>query len=329
MGRLALVLAALGSVAAMVGSQPNLLTDVLLVSLVTLAGAGTQLARGGLRDRRRWMIHGAWLTATLLYLMLRTQTGLSDAGPMLDAVVILLASQLALWTATLNRRVNAGLARGPLLTAATVWPLLVVIPCGSLSMAGAALLCLLTAMHYVATFKNLGNRGHVGLAMLLANAALVLSYGAAGWSDMMLYLLPLSITLLSLVHIYSPELGPRGCKVLRALVLVTLYTLATGRALVVLSPFQALVVVPAICVAGIVVGTLLRVKVYVWMGVGFLATDLLLNMLRHGLVQPHLGALFLTLTGLVIVAGMVLFTLERERILTRYSAVFNELRTWE
>ena len=247
---------------------------------------------------------------------------------MLDAVVILLASQLAMWSSA-SRRPGHSLMRGPLRAAATVWPLLAVIPCAAFPPAGAALLCLLVAMHYAASVKALGSRGHTVLAMAFANVALVLSYSAAGWSDMMLYLLPLSLTLLTLVHIYSPELGPRGCKVLRGLILVALYSLATGRALVVLSPFQALVVVPTICVAGMVFGTLLRVRIYVWMGVGFLTADLLLNMLRHGLVQPHLGALFLTLTGLAIVAGMVVFTLERERILARYSAVFNELRTWE
>ena len=326
--RLAPVLAALAAAAATTGSQPNLLPDVLVVALVTVAGAVLQLGRVGLRDRKPWMLHAAWLGATQLYIMLRTQTGLSEAGPLLDAVVILLASQLALWTAT-ARRVAASPARAPLLAAATIWPLLAVVPCAMLSVPGAALLCLLVALHHAAASRVLGSRGRTVLAMGFANAALALSYSAAGWSDMMLYLLPLALTLLTLIHLYSPELGSRGCNALRVVVLVALYSLATGRALVLLSPFQAVVVVPAICVAGMVAGTLLRVRIYVWMGVAFLAVDLLLNMLRHGLAQPHLGALFLTLTGLLIVAGMVIFTLERERILARYSAVFNELRTWE
>jgi hypothetical protein len=42
-----------------------------------------------------------------------------------------------------------------------------------------------------------------------------------------------------------------------------------------------------------------------------------------------LGALFLTLLGLALVAAMVLFSLDRERILRRYSLVRGELRAWE
>ena len=329
-GRVALVLAVVGAASAVAGCFTAMLTDVLVLCCVTLAGACAQLVRVGLRDGRRWMAHCATVSLTLLYLTLRTQTALRELGPWLDAAVILLASQLALWSAVFHRWIRGQPnARGPLLAAAVVWPLLALFPCLWLSAGGAALLCMLVALHYVAMISALQNR-HLALpAMLFGNAALALSYAGLGWSDIMLYLLPGAVTLLGMVHIYRDELGERGARALRGTVLVLLYSLATGRALVLLSPFQALVLVPSICVAGIVAGTLLRVRVYVWMGVGFLAADLLLNMLRHGLAQPHLGALFLTLTGLMIVACMVVFTLEKERILSRYSAIFSELRTWE
>jgi hypothetical protein len=64
-------------------------------------------------------------------------------------------------------------------------------------------------------------------------------------------------------------------------------------------------------------------------GVAFPAGDLLLNLVRYGVQSRPLGALFLTVLGLCLVAAMVAFSLERERILRRYSLILGQLRTWD
>jgi hypothetical protein len=65
------------------------------------------------------------------------------------------------------------------------------------------------------------------------------------------------------------------------------------------------------------------------MGVAFLAADLAANMLRYGLQHRLMGALFLTFLGLCIVAGMVYFSVQRERIMKRYSSIMGKLQGWD
>lgn len=323
--RLCLPAAAALSFAGVLLCGPEVPLDALLLGALTLALLCLLMPSLGLRQERPWLVHASAAALTLLYILLRHRTALSVIGAPLDAAVILVASQAALWFS----RAQADILRRPLLTATLLWPLASLTLLPSLDLGGAALLCLLTALHYSMAASALRARLLSVPAMIFSNAALILSYGMMGWSDLLLYVLPISFSLLVLIHLYRQELGAQGSKATRTVVLVGLYSLSTGQALLTLSPLTALVVVPALCVAGLVVGTMFRIRIYVLMGVGFLAADLLLNMLQYGLMRPHLGALFLTLLGLILVVGMVVFTLERERILSRYSVIFNELRTWE
>src|SRR5690606_24902091 len=140
---------------------------------------------------------------------------------------------------------------------------------------------------------------------------------------------PVAFSALLLVHVYAPELSRQSRHALRILVLGALYVMALGQAMSQATPVQALVVVPLLCVTTIVAGTMLRVRAYALMGVLFLAADLGANLLRYGLQSRVLGALFLTVLGLLIVAGMIYFSLERERLLRRYSAITGTLRAWD
>ena len=326
-GRLAQILGGLLVVGAAAACPRPAPVFVVALGGLTLAALVVELTRRGRRAGRAWQLHGAGVALTALYLLLRLHTGLAAAGPWLDGAVILGASQLALW-------LGRGLAetdplRRPVAVLALAWPLLslpvlVQMPAGS-----AALLAFLVALCYAGA-AHVHRSRHLGVpAMLFANLSLFTAYSLTGLSDLLLHALPLTVTLLALVHIYAAELGRQGSNVLRGLLLVALYSMGISRALVTLDPLHTLLVVPLLCVAGIVVGTLMRIRVYVLVGVGFLAADLLVNLVHYGLARPHLGALFLTLLGLALVAGMVLFSLERERILRRYSTILGQLRTWE
>jgi hypothetical protein len=302
-------------------------------AVITLAGVGLALARVGLRERREWALHAALLSLPALYHVLRAHTVLSGAGLWLDAGAILLGSAVVLVAQARCGSVGApAVARRPLLVAALLWPLAGLALYGALAPAHGALLSFLIALHYLAARRTLEGSiaRHLSIAVLLhANLALARAWSALGWSDLMLTTVPLGLTVLCLIQVYRAELGRRGSHVLRALTLTAVYTTGLAQALTALTPIQALVVVPTLCVAGIVAGTLFRVRAYALMGVGFLAADLGLNMVRYGLSSPALGALFLTLLGLLVVATMVVFSLERERILRRYSLILGELRSWD
>jgi hypothetical protein len=286
------------------------------------------MAAIGRRDGREWLAHGACVALTGCYVVLRTGTAMREVGPWLDGAAILVGAQAALWCS--SRCVEGrSLFRRPLQVAALLWPLAAAVVVPRVGSAGGALLSFLVALHYSVAARAVASRHLSVPALLCGNAALFLSWAALEWSDVLLYALPVAATLLALVHIYGAELGRSGANVLRGLVLVSIYSLSVGRGLVSTTPLQALLLVPTLCVAGIVAGLLLRVRAYVLLGVGFLAADLVLTMVRYGLSSRPLGALFLTLLGLVLVAAMVVFSLERDRILRRYSVILGELRTWE
>jgi hypothetical protein len=198
-----------------------------------------------------------------------------------------------------------------------------------LSLGGAALLSLSIALHYALLARLDSDRRFALLAAVFANAALFAAWAVFGFSSLLAYAIPLGVTALFLVHVHAEELGERARQRLRVLILGALYALSGAEALAAATPVQALIVVPALCVAGIVLGVLLRVRAYLVMSTAFLALDLGLQMLRYGLQSRPMGALFLTVLGLALVAAMVAFSVERERILRRYAGMVSEIRRWE
>lgn len=327
---LGVVGAGLLAAASVAGCLPAVPGFVAVLALLTLAAVAAVLVRDGVHAGTVARVHLALIAVTAWYVLARAGTPLATLGPALDAVVIVVAAVLALWTSVrIPAGTRAAVLRKPLQVAALVWPLAapwIMIDLGS---AARCVLGMVVAVHYAAMGRLLHERNLVPLAMAFGNAALLLAFGALGWSDTLLYAVPLALSGLVLVHVYGPDLGQKGRNSARVAVLGALYVLALGQALAQATPLQALVVVPLLCVAAIVAGTILQVRVYVLMGVLFLAADLGANMLRYGLESRLMGALFLTFLGLAIVGGMVYFSVERERIMKRYAGIAGRLRAWD
>jgi hypothetical protein len=307
------------------GAAADLVVPATLATLAVVLALLVTFARA---DGRTWMLHAAAIVAPAMYAVMRTQTGLSAAGPMLDSLLLLSAAQAAFWWGRSLLHRAPGAARA-LLVAAMWWPVLSAAIAPALSASGMALLALLVAVHYAVTAQVARDKNASVPAMIFGNIALFSAWASLGWSYVLAYAIPVGVTLLALVHVYADELGRAQRKTLRRVIVASLYVLCVGDALLAATPLQALVLVPILCVAGIVMGAMIRVRVYLVMGVAFLAADLVLTMVRYGLDSRPLGALFLTLLGLLLVSAMVMFSLDRERILRRYSTVLGELRAWE
>lgn len=309
------------------GNAPQVPLFVQLAALLALAGALPCWLHGALRRGR--VADGRWALASalVLYLLSRLWGPLSSFGVVLDATMVALVGPLALG---LGARFDKGAAiLVALRDAATYLPLgaLVVVPL--LGQGASALLALLVAAHYSAAARVLAHK-HLGvLALLFANGSLLLCWAVLGWSSPLLVIIPLGVTLLALLHVYEADVSVERRSLLRAVLLVGLYGSSVAVACTDLSPLYALTVVPSLCVLGILAGTLLRIRSYLLLSVVFLAVDLVANMLRYGLASRTLGALFLTALGLLLVAAMVFFNLERERILRRYSSIRLQLRGWD
>lgn len=311
--------------AIMLTATPGTPEPIALVSLGTLALGIVVLLRIGFVEQRSWMLDAAGLALPVSWALLRWQL-VTGPGPGLDVAMLLVAAHGAFW---LERATPPSVATRPLSTFARLLPVLLVPLLARLGSTGATIAAALAAVHYGA-MSEIARDKHLRVpAALFANGAVAVAMASAGVSDPLAYGVPVALSLLFLVHTYGDELGASGRNGLRTLVLLCIYGLAVGTALSRMDATRSLLLVPLLCVAGAVAGTMLRVRVYLTMGVAFLAGDLLLNLVRYGLMSRPLGALFLTALGLCLVAAMVAFSLERERILRRYSLILGELRTWD
>lgn len=320
---LAAALAACG-VAACAPAVPALVSGLGLAVLLLSA---VLLLRWGVADQRPFSAHAAVLVVPVAYLVARAETPLSAFGAAFDAGSVVLAAHAAFW-------LGRALAPRPVVAralafAARLWPLGGLWVVAELSLGGVALFTFAIALHYSVLARIDADKRFAVVAALFGNASLFASYALLGAGSLLAYALPLGLTALVLVHVYAAELGDGARQRLRVLILGALYAVCGAGALAEASPLQALVVVPALSVLGIVLGVVLRVRAYLVMSTAFLALDLLLQMVRYGLQSRPLGALFLTLLGLALVGAMVAFSLERERILRRYAGFVGELRRWE
>jgi hypothetical protein len=301
---------------ALVACPPPTLLDVRVVSLGALATGTLLLATG-----RSWMLDAAALALPALYALARWHglPGSTDA----DAIIALGAAHAAFWFGARESRHAASLRR-----AAIGWPALAALLCLALSPGAAAAIALLTGIHYAVMSRVAGARWLMLPASAFANAGLLLSSLSLGIADPLVWTLPVGLSLLFLVHLYSEELGRGAAHSLRVILVAAIHGVALASS-VGLSPLRSLVIVPALCVLGMIAGVVLRVRAYLLVGVAFLAADLGLELFRHGLQSRPLAAVFLTALGLALVAAMVLFSIERERILRRYSLVVGEITTWQ
>ncbi len=325
-GRAAVLLAMVeGAASIVLTASPGTPEPIALVALGTLALGVVSLVRIGLVEEQVWMLYVAGLAAPISWTLMRWQL-VTGSGAGLDVAVLLVAAHAAFW---LGRTAPESVATRPLAAFARLWPVLLVPLLVRLGSAGATVSAALAAVHFGAMSEVAPDKHLRVPAALFANGAVTIAFAGAGVGDPLAYGIPVALSLLFLVHTYSDELGTSGRNGLRTLVLLCIYGLAVGTALSRLDPVRSLLLVPLICVAGAVAGAMLRVRVYLTLGVAFLAGDLLLNLVRYGLMSRPLGALFLTALGLCLVAAMVAFSLERERILRRYSLILGELKTWD
>jgi hypothetical protein len=93
------------------------------------------------------------------------------------------------------------------------------------------------------------------------------------------------------------------------------------------SPVEALVMASA-CVTGVALGALFRIKSYLFLGAGFLVADLGINLVRFGLSGHVATTVVLTGLGLVLLASMVTWSLNRVALTERIHAFRAELAVW-
>ncbi|MBL8913738.1 MAG: hypothetical protein JNM17_23755, partial [Archangium sp.] len=159
------------------------------------------------------------------------------------------------------------------------------------------------------------------------NAALVLAGIGMGFSEWHLRLVPFGLTLLALAWLFRDEVSVRSQILLRAWGMGFVYAAMAWKPLTANS-VGAMVLCVTVCLVGIGIGALWRIRSYVLLGSGVLVTTVLATLVRSGLAEPRLGAVFLSLLGLLVVVVMVLITTRRDELRERMASMQRVMATW-
>ncbi|MBL8919537.1 MAG: hypothetical protein JNJ54_11790 [Myxococcaceae bacterium] len=211
---------------------------------------------------------------------------------------------------------------------AMAWPVvgLVLAPWGAPVPMAALLVAI--AVHY-ALLAQAGTSKLASIASAVAfNTAVVTLWFGLGWGEAQYVLVPAGLSGLVLVHLFSSELGEVWAARLRAVSVGLVYAAAAFRPLAIDAP-GAFFLCVALCVAGVAAGIALRIRSFVTLGSVFLVTTVVATLVRWGVREPRLGALFLSALGLAIVGFMVVVTTKKAELLERYKRVRGALEHWE
>ena len=192
----------------------------------------------------------------------------------------------------------------------------------------AALLVGLAA-HFAAMARQPDLRRPLSLLSAVAfNGALLVAWRGTGAGEPQYYVIPAAISALVLLRVFRDQLSETARARLRALALTALYGAAAWKPLM-FDETWAMLVCALVCVLGVGVGVATRIRSYVYLGTAFLVVTVSANLVRYGLRDHRLGAVFLSALGLMVVGFMVLVSAQRAELLKRYERVRQLLQTWE
>jgi hypothetical protein len=320
----ALGLAEIGLAFATIGYQawrPEAWVSVV-ASVVLCAG----WVRFALRRQEKLAVDGAGLSLLVGYGAARAQ-GLGPTGVCAgDAVAALVAAALCMCLVRSRRfAIFHSVARDSAfaLPVAGLWA----IPRNHPILA-AALLLLDGALYAALAVAGAHRRIATLLSMAAFNAAVVVVWLGTGFGELVYFVIPAGVSALVLIRVFRKELSARTAALLRAFSVTAIYASTAWRALAFEQIWPMLVCVTA-CLIGIMGGIAFRIRSYVFLGTGFLVTCVLSNVVQVGLQDHRVGAIFLSVLGLGVVAFMVLWTAHRTELVRRYQWLQAELGHWE
>ena len=258
--------------------------------------------------------------------------GVVSSTPADDAVLLLVLDFVLIGvTVAMRRRGLDELATATRRFAATL-PIVIVLIMPWQATRETGLLSLGAGLFYgvlawVERNRILGTLGAV--AVNIAIVVLSLSQGLRGFE---MYLAPIGLCTLIIVHLFADVMAAEVRGTLRFI--ATGLTYAPAAIALVLqvgsaqSDYYSLGFAAA-CVAGIGAGVWLRVRAYLVLGFSFLLLDLGTELVRASLRNQRLGFFALSFAGLVILSAMAAYTLQREKLRLRFVRLRRALATWE
>ncbi|HEX7840415.1 MAG TPA: hypothetical protein VF469_23210 [Kofleriaceae bacterium] len=167
------------------------------------------------------------------------------------------------------------------------------------------------------------------VAYNLSITVLWLQQGIGGAGGIQYYVIPAGLTLIAAAWVWNNELGPAWSARLRSIGSLCIYAAAAWPALASIEQTGYLLWCIGLCVGGALAGVLLRVRAYLYVGTACFVMTLIGNVVRYGIHHAILRAAFLTLLGLLLLGGLVLFSIKREQLLARYRKYRVLLAEWD
>lgn len=296
------------------------------IAVVLAAGLSLWLAW---RDAKEDQPRGVWLGALSLttgFVLTRVLAG-GDVGLVESIAALVVAGGASLLASRLPESLpNVTKALGRV---ATWWPVLGLVTAPWSSPTSVAVLLVACAVHYTLLAQQQSQKPLASVLSAAAfNGAVLTMWFGSGWGEAQYVLVPMGLSGLVLVQVFSKELGDAWAARLRAVAVGLVYAAAAFRPLALDAPWAFFLCV-ALCVVGVGAGIALRIRSFVTLGSIFLVTTVVATLVRWGVREPRLGALFLSGLGLAVVAFMVVVTTKKAELLERYKRVRGALERWD
>ena len=315
------------SLAAVRGTPSHFTPPAALATLLALVCVSLAALVAERRPRHVYFLGGALVGG---YGFLRV-TGILALTPSDDAVA-LLALDFALvgLTVLARRRGLDGIATATRRFAAAL-PVAIGIVLPWQASAANALFALGSAIFYGLLARLERSRILGAFGSIAANLALLVVSLSQGLGGADIYLAPLGLCMLVIVHLFESSLTADARGGLR--LAATALTYAPAAITLVLqignaqSDWYPLAFAGA-CLLGIVGGMWFHIRAYLMLGLAFLVIDLGSLLIRASLHSQRLGFFVLSLTGLLILSAMVTYTMHREKIRAGLWRLRRALATW-
>lgn len=190
----------------------------------------------------------------------------------------------------------------------------------------------ISSLLYAALAMTSSHRIYVVLAAFLANLSLFYAIASADFSGPQTYLAPIGLFTLMLGHVFRENLTDLAKKWTRLAGSILLYLPAAIHiSFSVGSSVAAIYVIifGIVCLLGIAAGMIFKIRSYLFMGLGFFTLVILANLVRAGLRDQKMGFFLLTLSGLVIIGGLIYYTVHKEELLRKYKKWQTKLSSWD
>jgi hypothetical protein len=294
-------------------------------ALLVLAAVGVVTAR---RDREELPAFAAQLALAAGYLVTRLHGMGADLGGG-DALAALVSGAVFAGLYGWAARQPGEVFRRPALLGAVVFPLAGLLAAPWDEPLVCAALLVGQAAHFAALGRNESVRGPASLLAAVAfNAALLFVWRGSSFGEPQYYVIPAALSALVLLRVFRDDLSDEAHARLRALALTAIYAAAAWKPLL-FDQTWAMLLCVLVCVIGVGVGIATRIRSYLYLGTAFLVVTVATNLVRYGLRDHRIGALFLSVLGLMVVSFMVLLSAQRAELLRRYERVRQLLSDWE